>query len=455
MKDKLLSGIRGFLSGYYYPIAVGLLALLSHIFALEAAVAPIIVLSCILVLVLLDSAEYILSPLVIFTTLLSRKHTPTVPSYSDYLTRPGVLVLVIIMALGLLAAIVFFFAKGARYRRIKLRGEWTFVSLLIFCAMLFVTAIPTGADMWKNLAFALLQSVALVIPFLLLRFGVSEENKARLADYLSYTALVLSSVIILELLYLYLTGDVLSGGALDKESITLGWGIWNSIGGMLTMTLPLLFLGAVRGKHTAIYLAAATLTYIAAVLTLSRNALVFGTVIFAASLIICALCGEKKKLFRRFLLVLVGIFALIVLIFGSKLAEILSDYINRGFSDNGRFELWQDSLSAFLKNPIFGVGFYGYDGEYYQFAEFMPRLPHNTPLAILGGGGILLSLAYIGYRVGTVIPFVRRPSLEKTLLGISALVLVLGSLLDNFIFNFYPTFMYTAAICIASGYDEG
>ena len=76
MRDKLLSGVRSFISGRYYPIAVGALVLVSHIFALELTVAPIILFSCILVLLLLDSAEYILSPLVMFTYLLSRKHTP-------------------------------------------------------------------------------------------------------------------------------------------------------------------------------------------------------------------------------------------------------------------------------------------------------------------------------------------------------------------------------------------
>lgn len=448
--SEALNRIRRFLEGPIYPIFVGAVVLLSHIFALEAVCAPIIVGSCMLVLILCESAEHTIAPIVMFTFLLSREHTPMTPSYSDYLLSPLPLSVIIIMCVGLLCAVVYFFIKNGRYKRIKLSSEPIFASLLLFILMLFVSALFSGEHILNNLAFAGTEACAFIIPFLLFRFGIQKERGfGELCDKLSYVALISSAVIVIQLVHLYATTEVIINGALNKEAITLGWGIWNSVGGMLTLALPSLFLGAVRTKHTALYLGAAVVTYIAGVLTLSRNALLFGTLIFGTCCIVCAVIGEKKKLFRWFLLGLVCILAVFILAFGSKIAKILADYINRGFSDNGRFALWGASLSAFFENPFLGVGFHAYSGEYYQFAAFMPKLPHNTPLALLGGGGILLFGAYLIYRICTVLPFIKRPSLYKTLLGLTVLMLIMQSLLDNFIFNFYPTFMYTAAICIA------
>ena len=454
MSDAL-NKVRIFLHSPLYPIFVGAIVLISHIFALEAICAPIIVLSCMLVLILCESAEYALAPIVLFTYLLSREHTPTTPTYSGYLLSPLPLTVIILMCVGLLAACIYHFVKDGRYRRIKLSGEPVFTALLIFILTLFLSALLSGEFLLNNLAFGAVEACAFIIPFMLFRFGIPENRtSSELCQRLSYVALVSSGVIVLELVHLYATADIFIGGSLNKEAITLGWGIWNSVGGMLTLALPLLFLGAAKTRHTVLYLTAAVITYISAVLTLSRNALLFGTLIFGVCCIICAAVGEKKKIFRWFLLSSVVVLGVLILAFSSKIADILADYINRGFSDNGRFALWKASASAFLENVFSGVGFHAYNGDYYQFAAFMPKLPHNTPLALLGGGGLLVFGAYATYRVFTLIPFIKRPSLYKTLLGLTVLMLIMQSLLDNFIFNFYPTFMYTAAICIALRSDE-
>ncbi len=448
--SKVRAELIRFLEGPLYPIFVGAAVLASHIFALEAIFAPIVVGSCMLALILCESAEHTLAPIILFTYLLSREHSPTTPSYSDFLLSPIPLSIIITMCVGLLCAIVYFFVKNGRYRQIKLRGEPVFLTLLLFILTLFISALISGENIPSNLAFAATEACAFIIPFMLFRFGISgEDGFSRLCDKLSYAALISTAVIVLELLHLYLVGDVIKDGSLDKEAIALGWGIWNSVGGMLTLAIPPLFLGAVRSRHTALYLGAATVSYIAGVLTLSRNALLFGTLIFGACCIVCAVSGSKKRIFRWFLLSLVCIFVVFLLIFWSKIATVLADYLNRGFSDNGRFALWEASVSAFLENLPFGVGFHSYSGEYFQFARFMPQLPHNTPLALLGGGGLLVFGAYAAHRVYTLLPFIKRPSVTRCLLALTVLMLIAQSLLDNFIFNFYPTFMYTAAICLA------
>ena len=118
------------------------------------------------------------------------------------------------------------------------------------------------------------------------------------------------------------------------------------------------------------------------------------------------------------------------------------------FSDNGRFELWQSGIESFLSSPVFGMGFYGikFTEETFVTAEFLPTMAHNTVVQLLGCMGLFGFLCYLFYRIATVIPFVKRPSVEKSFIGMSVLVLLLESLLDNFIFYFLPTLQYTVAL---------
>ena len=362
-----------------------------------------------------------------------------------------------IAALGVLVivAMIYFFAKNERYRRIKLWGQPVYASLILFAYMLFVTALPTGDELMSNLAFAATETCALVIPFVIFHFGMDPKKKrGELCDKLCYTALISTLVIVGELAYLFATDEMFLEGAINKNMIVIGWGISNCVGGMLTLAIPLLFLGAQRSKHTLIYFFGAVISYAAAIITLSRNALVFGTATFCLCCIVCSFFGKKKRAFRIITLTLICICAVAALIYWDKILEVLDHYVKYGMSDSGRFSIWRRAWDEFTKSPIFGNGFHKDSVGNSIYIAVMPALPHNTPLALLGGGGLLLFGAYAIYRLFTLFVFLRRPTLEKTLLGIAVLTLLVQSLLDNFFLNFYPTFMYTVAICIAMR-DEG
>ncbi|MBR5140254.1 MAG: hypothetical protein IKV16_04280, partial [Clostridia bacterium] len=64
--------------------------------------------------------------------------------------------------------------------------------------------------------------------------------------------------------------------------------------------------------------------------------------------------------------------------------------------------------------------------------------------------GIVGIVAYVWYRFKTAELFIRRPSVNKTMLGISVLVFLLGSLLDNFVFNIHPALYYTFTMAIVA-----
>ena len=119
--------------------------------------------------------------------------------------------------------------------------------------------------------------------------------------------------------------------------------------------------------------------------------------------------------------------------------------MSRGFSDNGRFELWAQGIEGFLFAPIFGQGFFTSVSD---SADFLPTMVHQTFIQILSAMGIFGLLAYLYYRVSSVLPLFKRPSIEGTMLALSVGVLLGESLLDNFIFYFIPIILYSLLMAV-------
>ena len=170
-------GLCRFFEGKLYPIFVGLLVLISHIYAIEYICGPILVLSGILILILCDGTENIIPTMVLFVYLLSRKHSPAPPEKSDFFSSPVSLWMIAALGVLVIVAMIYFFAKNERYRRIKLWGQPVYASLILFAYMLFVTALPTGDELMSNLAFAATETCALVIPFVIFHFGMDPKKK--------------------------------------------------------------------------------------------------------------------------------------------------------------------------------------------------------------------------------------------------------------------------------------
>ena len=199
------------------------------------------------------------------------------------------------------------------------------------------------------------------------------------------------------------------------------------------------------------YFVLATLTFFGAVLTLSRNAILFGGAAYAACVLICCFKGNNKKLFRIVAAVGLVLAMLAAVLMWDKITLVLKDLFDRGLSDNGRFKLWAMGIENFLKAPLFGNGYYSLEvtENVVITTHFLPKMAHNTIVQILSSMGVAGICAYGFYRYKTLIPFLKRPTAAKTVLLISVLVLLGGSLLDNFIFRFYNIFHYSAALAIA------
>ncbi len=443
------ASLRSFYMGNVYPIFISALVLLGSITGLEMYLGVIHVAFIFGAFILCDSIKPILISLLTFVMQLSVGHSPFYPNYSDYYYTGWRLVVFIGIVAVVLSGFVIFTVKNKIYKRVSLRNSPLLLPLAALAFAFLMNGAFSGKWTFGSLVFGFANLVVWCILFLLFYHGFSEDESAgSLASYFAYISVFISAVISAELIVHFITADnIFVNGSINKVAVALGWGIWNLVGVSLSVLIPVLFYGMHKNKYPWLYFASATLTYIMAVLTMSRNALVFASLAYIACVIVSCFAGKQKRTFR--IITAVGIAATLILsvVLFDKIYALLGDYFERGLSDNGRFVLWRAAFENFKDAPIFGSGFYGFDVETDVFGP-LAKQAHNTVLQLLSATGIIGIAAYIYYRAITVKEIIKKPSLLKTMMAISMAVLVLGSLLDNFVFNIYPMFYYNMALII-------
>lgn len=452
MTDKknksVASLLRSFFMGPIYPAVVCLIVFLGYILEIEYYLNILNISLAVIMLCVCKS----LRPLIVVATSylyqISVAHSPSLPASSDFLITPPRLYVTVALFVLVGLALLFFFIRNKLITRESLKS----LPMLPAFFMMSFAFIMNGAfsGMWNaaSLGYGLLNILGFFGIFYIFYLGFKNENAASLLKYTAYVSALIAFVLVLEVAWLYAFGKIIYWGTIFKHRILFGWGNWNTMGQSLTVLIPVVFYGAMKNKRPWFYFIVATLTFVAALLTLSRNAMIFATLSYVVCLIIACFYGDHKKVFR--VIVPVGAAGLGVAIycFRDKLAHVFSNFISYGFSDSGRFNLYKQGFIEFLEAPIFGKGFFGIDTDVAKFVDFFPQMLHNTVVQLIASMGIVGLIAYIFYRYMTVKLVLKRPSLEKTMLAMSIFVLALQSLLDNFIFYVQPMIYYSIALAI-------
>ena len=455
LKKLDVNTVRAFYMGRMYPVVVCALVLIGSLTGLEMYFNFLVTGLFVSSLIICTSTRPMIVSLCTYIFQLSVKNSPSLINNSDYLYTGWRLGALIISILSIFAAAFYFFFKNKIYRKVNVKRDRIIIPTAVLCAALLVNGAFSGLWVPMSLLFAFLQTVVYGFIFLLFFYGLGDdESTDGIMPYLSYVSALMASVIIIQLAHLFLTSDnIFVDGSINKEGVVLGWGIWNLVGACLAMLIPIIFWGVMHSKYSWAYFAVATITWLASVLTMSRNALIFATLAYAVCIIIASIKGNYRKQYRIICLIgIIGVVGLIALLW-TKIQALLGDYFARGFDSNGRYELWAIAWKNFLDCPIFGCGFSGFETvhklEAGAFAHMgpMPTMAHNTLFEFLSATGIVGTLAYGYYRAVSLIPLFKRPTLAKTMLALSMLVTLGGSLLDNFVFNLYP--MYFAMVTLA------
>ncbi len=452
-----LKNIKAFYMSSAYPVLICAIVLIGNFTGLELYFNTVNVFLTVGALLVSDSIRPFIISLCTCYMQASVKNSPFYPTWSDYFKTGWRLVFLILMIILVFAGIAVFVIRNKIYKRISLEKTPTLLPLLAFSLALLLNGAFSNEWSFKGIVFALVNILVYLLLFLLIYHGFSDsESGEELAGYFAYITMLISLVISLEMLHLFITraDRIFVDGAIMKDQIALGWGIWNLVGVSLSVLTPVIFYGMHKNKYPWLYFSVATLGYIMSVLTMSRNSLIFSSLAYAACVIVSCFVGKNKKAFR--VITGCGVIAAFggALLLWSKLQNLLADYFERGFSDNGRFDMWRTAFDNFLDHPIFGNGFYGLRIEDFKLSGPVPLMAHNFVIELLSAMGIVGLLAYAYYAASIFKRALSRPNLLKMMLAFSMALLIVQSLLDNFVFNIYPVFHYTVAaaiICKADG----
>lgn len=441
--NNFLEKCRGFFDGYLYPISLGAIVLICHLLSLEFLAILLIFASVAFALVVYNDMRVAISPILFILFSFS------FDTYkSGWLKSTAFLVLAIIAIILFVSGVIAHLVINKKLSRFKkLHKSRLFIGFVaLACAFLLNGFFNFKSYEAINFTFALLLVLFLAVVFFLLYCGIEEREDT--VEYLIFILYVASLIVVLEMLAHLAFGDVVEGGRIIKERLFLGWGAWNNVGGMLAMLLPIHFYYASTKKHGYIYYGTAILTYITIVLTLSRSSLLFASIVSAICVAIICIKGSNKKINRIITICLAGIALIGVIVLWNKISTLLSSYLNQGFDDNGRFNLYKHGVENFLSHPIFGGGFGSCMEDHFGY-PIDPNRYHNTFIELLATCGIVGFGAYVFHRYQTIkLVLERKKQLSVVFLSLCIVALLLTSLLDNHFFNLYPTMFYSVILCV-------
>ena len=225
--------------------------------------------------------------------------------------------------------------------------------------------------------------------------------------YIAYCFIFLTLLITFELAVAYIkSGDILYA-LQNKYTVTIGIGEVNTAAIFMLSGICSCFYLATKNKKDYLYILLALFFDIAVYFTLSRMALLLAAVISVVYFFIILKSSPNKKPMLIGVFSIIGVVALISIIWFEKIINLVSYYLNLGFQPNGRSSLWGWCWEQFKNNPIFGIGFVTRDpqavagvypgmGDATGFGSALVNC-HNFFLHYLtctGVVGLLLSLPY-------------------------------------------------------------
>lgn len=313
----------------------------------------------------------------------------------------------------------------------------------------------------RNVFFAFIQLASVFLLYFVFSATVKWDRFD--FDYFAWAGLVPGFVVLFELVWIYITRDVILDGSIDRSMIYAGWGIHNNIGAMIATSIPFAFYFACRKRRNSVYLILALILLVGVVFSCSRSSMVFAALVTLVSYIYTLKKTENKREFVLTSALLGALFIALLAVFADKVIEIfksvpsIADVIDGVvvFNDSGRLDMYREGVDTFLRNPVIGQGFYCHDYDLFdfsiveKFSSFFPPRWHNTVIQLLASSGVVGLAAYSYHRYQTVRLFVRRRTPGNAYIALYILTLLTMSLLDCHFFNVGPVLFYSMALAVA------
>lgn len=445
--------INWILSTRGYVAVIAGLTLLSNLFSLEIPVYTLF--AAITVYVCLWGEDLLgLMPIVAMAYFSpSTKNNPGYSAESVFTVGHGG-IYVALLGITMAAAVIYRIIRDRKrffhHKRPLLSG------MLILSVAYLLGGIGSKAfpDYWLNhTVFALIQGASIVLPYLLFTAEVRWEKVRK--DYFAWLGCAMGSVLVLEIFWIYLSGDVVVNGVIERDLIFTGWGMYNNIGAMLAMMIPFTFYLAVRLHKDWFGIVGGGIFLLFVFLTCSRNSILAATSIFLFCFILMLYSTQHRKRSKLVPMLCIGGAMLIVIVFHKQLLLLFDNLLEIGLNPSSRDIIYKEGLKLFGEAPIFGNSFFspGYQpwdwSTVNSFSGFFPPRWHNTLVQILASCGLVGLCAYCLHTVQIVHLFLSRFTKERVFIACSVAVLIGCSMFDCHFFNVGPTLFYSTALAFA------
>ena len=451
-RDK---NIRKFFLGEWYPIFSFALVVFGYISGLE--VYTVLINSIVMAIAIVStlSIKPMLFFMLTFMYQFSAQHLPMKPYYSDHYYTGHRLYILLASAVIIVVAVLVYLAKSRVLRFASFGKIPLFIPLVLFCGAMFTNGLLVDGSNLMDLVWGLGQVLVYLVIYVLCFLGLRRENRRELLDYFNHLVILMSWVIVLECLWFIVSGDNSFAEVVKTRSLALGVGNCNIVGVHAAMLIPANIYGFMKGKRQYLSIITALFVYAVALVSTSRNAMLFGTIYFAMGLIACFVLTKKKSRLVKMTVLFAVFLVAFVLIFRDQVIDVIDLYKDRGMGNNGRYYLWERAFYEFLESPIFGKGFYTIDlttpNSFDKLSfDLVPDFAHNTIFELLGATGIVGFVTYLVYRISTLKLMLKKTSADRFMLMLSASYIVAASLLDNFVLQIFSPVFYTVTVAIAA-----
>lgn len=467
LKGKAVKEVlKGILSSNAFPFLTAAVLLFCYYLGLDIVAIYYLVIVGSAMVLLLDDLTALVPQLVFLGVIVSLEHSPTTllgDAYSDYYLQPAVLTMIAIAVALYLSVIVVRLAKMLKEGRFK--PDRIFVGLCIFALALVLNGFFTLQYTILNFVYGALLGGIFVGAYVLISGNItlSESNYIKLGWGFFAFSLLLAIELIFK--YIGIGATMLDGeGSIIKEMFVFGWGVWNTIGMYLVLCIPAVMFLSTKYRHGWLFMLYGTVLTLFTFLTLSRQAMLIGTLAYIVSVIFALIKSRNKAISIPVFALMVCAGVVVILIKWDTVARLLGNIMDKLFSEegeftgNGRMSLIYDALNYFATAPVFGRGFhinFSEDAGFIGLNGFVPLMAHNTFAELLATCGLMGFVAYLLHRIQTFVEFVGKITINKIFFAIMVSALLLLSMLDNHIFYVFPTIVYAAVLPFALGKGNG
>ncbi len=339
------------------------------------------------------------------------------------------------------------FAIGYRLlkRRVPFKSRYGLLGVALFTAAMLLGGVFTEYYTFWGFAKATALSAGLFLSYAFFAFTLKnkEDNLLYLARVLTVGVCLISLEVFEFYLRNYRWGSPLDGGW--KGLICLGWAMNNMVSEMIVFALPAVFYLIYKEDRGCWYWLVVLIALVAIYLMLGRNALLGAVVCVCLGTLANCLTGKNRTKNR----ILVGLFLLLAIggLIGlhhmGYIEDLLSFFMKMGLSDNGRFSVWSRFIGFFKENPIFGAGF----DAYKQYSDRVSRA-HNNLLQMLGSTGIVGLIMYLIHRVQTVGMILKKPTVDRLLMGGCIGISLMMAMLSSTFFHIYSIIHYAVILLV-------